>query len=175
MENRNLLLDTYKGASGIKTGFTALAGDVLVASATRSGRTLIAVAMDSVDATADAATLLDFGFARLRRGVMVPAAARLVGLVFASGGSTGVLAARTVRGLTHPSDIDVAFVPDDDISLPIASGDNVGVLEIRAPGGRVLATVDAIAERGIDAPQPSLFQTVMTGLMRGVGSLLGDR
>lgn len=173
LENRNLLLETYKGASGIKTGFTALAGNVLVASATRSGRTLVAVAMGSVDATVDAEALLDFGFARLRRGVMVPAAARLAALVFDSGGSTGVVAARPVRGLTHPSDVRVAFVPSDELSLPIRSGETVGVLQVRVPGGGVVASVDAIAERDIAEPGSSLFQRMMSSLMRGVGSLFG--
>ena len=65
--NTNLLLDGYRGALGIKTGETALAGQVLVGAAERRGRLVVAVAMQSSDAAADAADLLDYGFARVAR------------------------------------------------------------------------------------------------------------
>jgi serine-type D-Ala-D-Ala carboxypeptidase (penicillin-binding protein 5/6) len=173
LDNRNLLLEGYRGAIGIKTGFTALAGNVLVAAARRSGRTLVAVAMGSVDATADSAALLDYGFARLRASVMVPAAAKLGALVFEGAGSTGVIADRSVRGLTRPSQIDVTFLPSRQINLPITSGETVGVLEIRNRGGRLLAEVDAIAERSVDEPQTSFVENTVSGLLRGFASLLG--
>lgn len=62
LTSRNLLLDTYRGATGIKTGYTALAGLCLVASATREGRTLFAVVLGSDDSFADTTALLDHGF-----------------------------------------------------------------------------------------------------------------
>lgn len=65
-QTRNDLLLTYRGATGIKTGFTDAAGYSLIASATRDGRELIAVVLDSRTAEArfsDAAALLDHGFA----------------------------------------------------------------------------------------------------------------
>ncbi len=64
--NTNLLLTTYSGATGIKTGFTLEAGECLVFSATRSGHHLIGVVFHSIDAVhrfSDAKTLLDWGFA----------------------------------------------------------------------------------------------------------------
>jgi D-alanyl-D-alanine carboxypeptidase (penicillin-binding protein 5/6) len=64
-DNTNLLLTTYSGATGIKTGFTIEAGECLVFSATRSGHHLIGVEFHSSDATHrfnDAKTLLDWGF-----------------------------------------------------------------------------------------------------------------
>jgi serine-type D-Ala-D-Ala carboxypeptidase (penicillin-binding protein 5/6) len=53
----------YAGATGMKTGFTNLAGHTLVATATRNGRTLIAVIMNTYDTYGWAAQLLDYGFA----------------------------------------------------------------------------------------------------------------
>ncbi len=44
-ENRNLLIGTFPGATGMKTGFTDLAGYCLVASARRDGRELVAVVL----------------------------------------------------------------------------------------------------------------------------------
>jgi len=61
--NNNRLLTTYRGANGVKTGYTHKAGPCLVASATRGGTSLIAVVLDSPDMYADAKRLLDFGFA----------------------------------------------------------------------------------------------------------------
>ena len=60
--NKNPLLGTYRGADGVKTGWTTLAGHCLVASATRGGRTLVAVVLGDPNAPGDARRLLDLGF-----------------------------------------------------------------------------------------------------------------
>lgn len=62
METRNLLLERYDGATGVKTGYMASAGLCLVASASRDGRDLYAVVLDSDDSFADTAALLDLGY-----------------------------------------------------------------------------------------------------------------
>jgi len=61
--NNNLMLREYAGANGVKTGFTHLAGWCLVTSATRHGRTLIAVVLDSPNMYVDSTKLLNLGFA----------------------------------------------------------------------------------------------------------------
>jgi D-alanyl-D-alanine carboxypeptidase len=60
--NKNQLLGTYRGADGVKTGWTTLAGHCLVASAHRGDRRLIAVVLHATDSYRDARRLLDFGF-----------------------------------------------------------------------------------------------------------------
>ena len=60
--NKNLLLRTYRGADGVKTGWTTLAGHCLVASARRSGTRLIAVVLGARDPYRDARRLLNYGF-----------------------------------------------------------------------------------------------------------------
>ena len=60
--NKNLMLTRYRGAIGVKTGFTTKAGHCLVAAATRGGRTLIAVVLDSPNTYGDATKLLNLGF-----------------------------------------------------------------------------------------------------------------
>ena len=62
--NNNRLLGSYPGANGVKTGYTHKSGPCLVASATRHGHTLIAVLLDDPNMYADAARLLNFGFAQ---------------------------------------------------------------------------------------------------------------
>lgn len=60
---RSRFLVGYRGAVGVKTGFTDDAGQCLAAAATRGGRTLIAVVLHSPDNAADAGRMLDWGFA----------------------------------------------------------------------------------------------------------------
>ena len=62
------LTSGYKGADGIKTGFTNAAGDCLVASATRNGRTLLVVLFNDDNRWEDAPAILDYGFRRLQTG-----------------------------------------------------------------------------------------------------------
>lgn len=74
IETTNMLLDTYPGAIGVKTGYTGRAGLVLVAGATREGRTLFSVVMGSNGRRAhfsDAGTLLDWGYERFRSVALV--------------------------------------------------------------------------------------------------------
>src|ERR1700730_3541310 len=61
--NLNDLIRTYRGATGLKTGWTGRAGGCLIATATRDGRHLLVVVMGSPRIFEEAAALLDFGFA----------------------------------------------------------------------------------------------------------------
>lgn len=65
-------LDSYKGADGIKTGYTVAAGFNLTASAERDGVRLIATVFggtSTADRNARMARLLDDGFERMRKGI----------------------------------------------------------------------------------------------------------
>lgn len=61
--NLNDLIRTYRGATGLKTGWTGHAGGCLIATATRDGRHLLVVVMGSPRVFEEGAALLDFGFA----------------------------------------------------------------------------------------------------------------
>ena len=66
----------YRGAVGVKTGFTDDGGHCLAAAATRGRRTLIAVVLHSPDNAADAGRMLDWGFGpgrSVRTGQRLPA------------------------------------------------------------------------------------------------------
>ena len=63
--NRNKLIQYYSGATGLKTGFTTLAGHCLAATAERNGFKLVSVVMGADDTNtrfADSMKLLDYGF-----------------------------------------------------------------------------------------------------------------
>ena len=69
LANTNKFLKKYKGANGLKTGYTSVAGFSMSATAVRNGITLIAVVMGSSTKDIrykDAATLLDYGFNNCR-------------------------------------------------------------------------------------------------------------
>jgi D-alanyl-D-alanine carboxypeptidase (penicillin-binding protein 5/6) len=173
IENRNVLLDTYEGAIGVKTGFTVAAGDVLVAAARRAGRRLIAVAMGSQDAGRDARRLLDLGFARLRRTVLLARGASVGELVFDPGGSTSVRAARTVRGMADPAALRSRFLPAPTVGLPLRPGAVVGAVTLAAPS-RAVARVPAVVRTAPDPHAPPPILEWLGGVLRVVhGSLLG--
>lgn len=62
LRNHNKLLWQVEGADGVKTGYTKAAGRILVSSATRQGRRLIAVTMNDPDDWNDHKQLLEKGF-----------------------------------------------------------------------------------------------------------------
>ncbi|HET7714715.1 MAG TPA: D-alanyl-D-alanine carboxypeptidase family protein [Bauldia sp.] len=65
LRNYNTLLDHYRGANGMKTGFICSSGFNVVATATKNGRTLIAVVLGETSAAQraeTAASLLNRGF-----------------------------------------------------------------------------------------------------------------
>lgn len=63
LRNINSFLGSYAGATGVKTGWTRRAGATIAATATRNGRTLIAIVLGAADRDGDARRLLNHGFA----------------------------------------------------------------------------------------------------------------
>ncbi|TGQ45813.1 D-alanyl-D-alanine carboxypeptidase family protein [Mesorhizobium sp. M00.F.Ca.ET.216.01.1.1] len=75
--NYNLLIGRYPGADGMKTGFVCPSGFNMIGSATRNGRTLVAVVLGEKSAVTRAETvarLLDQGFATPTPGWLTVAA-----------------------------------------------------------------------------------------------------
>jgi D-alanyl-D-alanine carboxypeptidase (penicillin-binding protein 5/6) len=64
IKNSNVLLETYEGAIGVKTGHTREAGFCLVAAAARGEKSFIAVVLKSTERSGwqDARNVLDYGF-----------------------------------------------------------------------------------------------------------------
>lgn len=178
VENRNLLLESYDGAIGIKTGRTLGAGNVLVAAAERKGERVIAVAMNSYDSFADAAALLDFGFATLRRlelrGTLVEEDDQVGELVF-DAGTIPVVAGAELQGRlpAHPGTLEVTFIASHRARLPIHDGDVIGTVRVATERG-VVGSVPGIAAASIaiDDEEP-WWAAPLVGLVRAFGSVLG--
>ncbi len=63
LTNENILLGTVPGMDGVKAGWTQEAGACFVGSATRGGRRIITVVLNSPDWQRETTVLLDYGFA----------------------------------------------------------------------------------------------------------------
>jgi D-alanyl-D-alanine carboxypeptidase (penicillin-binding protein 5/6) len=170
LANRNPLLETYRGAIGVKTGFTDAAGDVLVAAARRAGRRLIAVAMGSRDAARDCRRLLDHGFARLRRSLVVRPRTAVGWLVYDPAGAIAATAARSVRGAWHPHGLRVVFRPAPGIRPPVDPGEPVGRIVV-AERGRPLTSVPALAGAPLAPKRPDRALEALGGVLRAAHAL----
>lgn len=130
LTNHNKLLWRYEGADGVKTGYTKAAGRILVSSATRDGRQLIAVTINAPDDWNDHTRLLDYGFQQFEPRCLVQA-----------GQCLGQLDVLSGDGAT------VDLIAAEDFSYPVAQGEQV---ETRFPGpGFVYAPVLAGEEAGM--------------------------
>ncbi len=154
IENRNLLLESYQGAIGVKTGYTLDAGNALVSAAERGGRTLIGVVLRADDSFADSRALLDYGFRRLRRTVLLGRGETVGTIVLDPAGSVSAVSERVARGLAPADDIDVAFEPVDDFAPPVDVGEVVGRVTVRWHG-RVIDRMDATAANELEEQEAS--------------------
>jgi D-alanyl-D-alanine carboxypeptidase (penicillin-binding protein 5/6) len=180
IQNRNVMLWLYPGASGVKTGSTSGAGYCLVATARRGGRELAVVVLGGRDEVfSEAAALLNHGFAAYHLRTLVSEGAPL-GSVRVRGGTVPVLAAEELEALVHVQDagaIERIVTASRSVAYPPASGAEVGTLRVTS-GGTLLGQVPVLVA---DLPPPeeprgswwgravgavsSALSSVITGLM----------
>ncbi len=133
LDNRNELLGTYEGATGVKTGFTSLAGFCLVASAERDGRTLFAVVLGSDDSFADSAALLDHGFDTTRL-LRVEDDVSLLRYRWADTEVPLVLADGLAETLPAEAEITAEATLDPTLERPAPAGASAGELVVTVDG-----------------------------------------
>ena len=155
LQNRNVMLWLYRGATGVKTGWTAAARYCLVATATRDGRRLVAVILGApADAFSDAASLLNYGFAAFESHTFVHKG-DTVGTLPIRGGSVPVVAAERIDRLVPARALAQArlrFTADPDAAFPPAPGQHVGTLRVTIPGSTVGSV--ALLAGTLPAPEP---------------------
>ncbi len=154
----NLLLGTYAGVDGGKTGMTDDAGWCTVVTATR-GRERLIVAVLGAESEEErlraARRLLDWGFSEYRTVTVLGTTTPIARVPTATGTTVALRPARAVtvpiRGDERPT---VEVITPRAARLPIAAGDAVGVARI-AVAGRVLSTVPLVSTRSVAAPEPT--------------------
>jgi D-alanyl-D-alanine carboxypeptidase (penicillin-binding protein 5/6) len=148
VQNRNVLLWLYRGATGVKTGYTSAAGFCLVATAEHDGRGVVAVVLGAPttqDSFDDAAALLDYGFAGYALHTLVQKGEAFRPLPVGTQHIPVEAAIALERLLPEPVGKvtkHVAILPR--LALPIAPGQRVGTVSFRA-GGLQIGSVPLVA------------------------------
>lgn len=136
LKNTNELLEKYRGANGIKTGWTNAAGGCLAASAKRDGVELIAVVMHSESNEtrfADVEKLFDYGFERVRmvEGINKKRSNKTV---FVRGGRQATVRVGIDEDLIFP------LMPGEDPKLLRVTYDLPRIVEADIDAGSVIGT-----------------------------------
>ena len=161
LNNTNELLGKYKGANGVKTGWTNAAGGCLAASAKRGEIELIAIIMRSTNQDTrfdDAANLFNYGFERVRMVDGIDKE-RMEKRVFVSGGKKPTLRVAPKENLYFPlmagEDSKLLKVTYDlpkivDVGKGIDKGQVLGEAVLRYDG-KPVARVPLVARSHVDA------------------------
>ena len=140
LRNHNKLLWQVEGADGVKTGFTKAAGRILVSSATREGRRLVAVTIHDPNDWLDHAALLEEGFARyrVRRIVSRGETAGVLEEAGSPGGSVQLLVAEdfSYAGAENEK-VSLALVGPGFVYAPVAAGADAGFAYVCIDGNAV--------------------------------------
>lgn len=173
--NRNMLLGTYPGADGLKTGHTAASGYGMVASAVRDGRRLIVVVNGLANETEranEAKRLLDIGFREFKpydlfkKGAVIDKAPVWGG----EQESVPLVAAEPLRLLMRRQQregMKATLKYEAPLSAPVRKGDIVGQVLVSVPG---MPDVKLPVAAGNDVPEGGLFTRMKLGVQGLVSS-----
>lgn len=133
LNNKNKLLATYEGATGIKTGYTKAAGRCLVFGAERDGLELIGVVLNCGNMFEEAARLLDLGFAEYEMFTALEAG-ETVRVLPVREGTQETVCIQALQRLAAP--VEKGRIPQLEYDLPeeiaagAAQGDTVGEVRL---------------------------------------------
>ena len=154
--NRNTLVRTVPFVTGVKTGYTLGAGNVLVASAEREGVELVSAVLGAgTESERDAATLelLEYGFSLYRRDDVLQRGERVASVPVRFRDQRLVLApVRDVR-LTIRQDqrIETEVDAPAEVEGPVDRGERLGLATVTIDG-QPAARVPLAAARSVAAP-----------------------
>lgn len=168
LTNHNKLLWRVEGADGIKTGFTKAAGRILVSTAIRDGRRLVAVTINAPDDWNDHATLLEKGFSRYAP-VRAVNAGEVLGTKEVAGGESGIaelIAAENFSyALTPEEKLRIVISGHDFVYAPVVRGQEAGyayvLLEEKVVGKIPLIYGETIEQEA--PPKKSFWQRLFGG------------
>lgn len=166
LNNKNKLLSTYEGATGIKTGYTKAAGRCLVFGADRDGMEIIGVVLNCADWFTEAARLMDMAFDQYERSTLMTAgeAIRSIPVDRADGAEvnallTADLSAIVPKGALAQIEIDLP----QSLEAPVQAGQVLGEVRMRHDG-QVLCAVPLVASSDVARDDfASRWQTFVEG------------
>lgn len=137
LRNHNKLLWRLVGADGVKTGFTRAAGRILVSSAVRDGRRLIAVTINAPDDWNDHISLLNEGFRQynLQRVITQGDSAGRLEIVGGEKPSVELIAAEHFVYSVRPEEHPQLLLPGKQfLYAPIVQGADAGIAYVLLDG-----------------------------------------
>jgi D-alanyl-D-alanine carboxypeptidase (penicillin-binding protein 5/6) len=153
VENRNDLIAAYPWVSGVKTGYTLNAGNVLVGAASGPGRArVISVVLGEPTETArnsETLSLLRWGLARFHR-VRVLDPRRMIAradIQYRDGSARLVPRRRAVLTVRDGEQIRRRVRAPDEVEGPLAAGERVGTVTVLIDGRPVRRVALVTAER----------------------------
>jgi len=170
--NTNKLLWWYKGADGLKTGWTQEAQYCFVGTAKRDGLRLIAVVFATPEPRShlrETMKLFDWGFANFAALPIVESGAAVERLAVNKGMEKEVqlIAAQDfnlVLGKGQSKNLEKRIVTDSAITAPIHQGQKYGELLVLRDG-KEIGKVDLVAEKSIEkASLVRTFKDMVTNL-----------
>lgn len=162
--NRNTLLLAHPWVNGVKTGYTPGAGNVLVATGTRKGVTLLSVVMGEPTETSrdsDSLALLDYGFSLYRREQAVRRGERVGSAdVPNAGARIPLVAARPVEAtVRRGQSVDVSLRAPAAVEAPIHRGERLGIATVTVDGDPV-GHIPALAARPVKPAASGVLPSV---------------
>jgi len=126
-----LLTGGYEGADGVKTGTTSMAGNCLIASSTKEGRRLIAVALHSDDRYRDCVKMFDYGFKVIRPLSIIASGQTAANPAVEGGASPAVeaVAEKELQVRLDPEELpklEKRLNINEPLAAPIKKGQKVG-------------------------------------------------
>jgi D-alanyl-D-alanine carboxypeptidase (penicillin-binding protein 5/6) len=155
VRNRNLLVRRVDAVNGVKTGYTARAGNVLVGSASRDGVTVVSVVLGEPNERvrdADSLALLRYGLDSYNARTVLPEGRVLgrIDLEYRGGESVEVIAGRTVERVLRSgarTKTTVTGLPAQ-VDGPLPRGTRVATATVRR-GDTVIARVPVVTARPV--------------------------
>ena len=169
LTNTNKMINTYQGMTGLKTGYTTGAGYCLSATAERDGLSLITVVMGAADSqsrNADAAALLNYGFAGYQ-AVTITADQPIMPVKVLLGKQEYVLCQLEERPplvlkKELVSTLEKELVMAPSLSAPVKAGARAGLLTIRSQGEEIARIPVVTAEKVAKKSPAGLFLELFT-------------
>lgn len=155
LQNHNKLLWQVEGVDGVKTGYTKAAGRILVSSAFRQGRRLVAVTIDDGSDWADHKKLYDDGFSRYQIRKVVDKG-QCLGTLQVFGGredQVNVIAQQDFSyAMAAEETPQIVLSPKAFVYAPVVAGGDAGFAYVCIDGkavGKIPIAFDATIEQQI--------------------------
>ena len=153
LKNKNALLSSYEGATGVKTGFTSKAGRCLVFGALREGMEVVGVVLSCGDWFDEAARLMDLCFDTYDMTHML-GPLESAGEIPVVGGRQASVDMCLMQELSVPlcegENAQVVLEVPYSVSAPVYPGMHLGTARL-VLNGMVLAQSEIVASERVDA------------------------